>query len=282
MSSQPRRVAPIVVPPPTGDPAAAPPPSPAEQRALCRRWQIFGDKGARDRLLAYYESWVRRYARGFSKYGVDDDDLIQEGYLGLLTALLRFEPLRGPQLSTYVVYWIRLRMIVLVVRLLGPVRIESIAVAEAAMLDGDDLLGHRLYGGSLDDRRYRHHARALPDPKVSAEEQLLVAAERTARARWLERAVAALETNEREVLRARHLRDQPIEHDALAERMALSPKAVRRLERRALARLFAAYDGSASAHDVLFGGRRLRVMAPPRQPQPPSHRRRLADARARP
>src|SRR5262245_27614025 len=114
MSSQPRRVAALRVATPAVRPAPVSGLSAAEQPALCRRWQIFGDRGARDRLVAAYQGWIERVGRGFAKYGVDGDELAQEGWIGLLTALARFRPRKARPLRAYVVYWIRLRMIMLV------------------------------------------------------------------------------------------------------------------------------------------------------------------------
>ncbi len=69
-----------------------------------------GDGGARDRLLARCLPMVMRVARGYSGRDVELADLVQEGVLGLLRALERFDPDRGVPLAPYAGWWQRQAM----------------------------------------------------------------------------------------------------------------------------------------------------------------------------
>jgi RNA polymerase sigma factor (sigma-70 family) len=66
---------------------------------------------------------VRAVARSYCGRGVDIDDLIAAGNLGLAEAFIRFDPLRNVKLSTYAECWIRKRIREALVDQAGPVRL---------------------------------------------------------------------------------------------------------------------------------------------------------------
>lgn len=65
------------------------------------------DVEARNRMVEKNLGLVIKVATGFRKSGIDMDDLIQYGNLGLIRAAEKFEPERGFRFSTYAVIWIR-------------------------------------------------------------------------------------------------------------------------------------------------------------------------------
>jgi RNA polymerase primary sigma factor len=83
--------------------------SPDELSALAER-ALAGDSGARDRLLARCLPMVMRSARGYAGQDVEVADLVQEGVLGVLRALQRFDPGRGVPFVAYAGWWIRQAM----------------------------------------------------------------------------------------------------------------------------------------------------------------------------
>lgn len=60
-----------------------------------------------DSIVVEYKSLVHGIAAKYKKSGLDKDDLVQEGMLGLLEACKRYEPDRNLQFSTYATYWIK-------------------------------------------------------------------------------------------------------------------------------------------------------------------------------
>ena len=70
-----------------------------------------GDRGAEEALVLRYGRLVRMCARPFFLAGGDSEDLIQEGMLGLLTAIREFRPDRGARFSTYAQVCVRRRLI---------------------------------------------------------------------------------------------------------------------------------------------------------------------------
>ncbi len=81
--------------------------SEAEEKKLVRRWKKTGDRDALDRLIESHLRLVPRIARKFSGYGINVNDLISEGHIGLMQSVERFKPEKGFRFSTYARWWIR-------------------------------------------------------------------------------------------------------------------------------------------------------------------------------
>lgn len=65
---------------------------------------------ARNRMAASNLRLVAFFARRYARSGMDREDLVQEGYLGLMRAIERFDPDRGNRFATYAGWWIRQSM----------------------------------------------------------------------------------------------------------------------------------------------------------------------------
>lgn len=78
-----------------------------EEQDCARRFQDEGDvDGARSLVLAHLR-YVVRVARGYLGYGLPLSDLIQEGNVGLMKAVKRFDPKMGVRLVSFAVHWIK-------------------------------------------------------------------------------------------------------------------------------------------------------------------------------
>lgn len=77
-----------------------------EERALALRAKE-GDEEAFDRLVRSNLRYVVSVANRYKNFGLSLEDLINEGNIGLINAIKRFEPERGVKLITYAVWWIR-------------------------------------------------------------------------------------------------------------------------------------------------------------------------------
>jgi RNA polymerase sigma-32 factor len=78
-----------------------------EEHALAERLQRTGDPGAADRLVTANLRLVVKLAREYQRRGTELLELVQEGNLGLLEAVRRFDPSRGVKLASYASFWIR-------------------------------------------------------------------------------------------------------------------------------------------------------------------------------
>jgi RNA polymerase sigma-32 factor len=84
-----------------------PPISREEEQLLARRWVEQGDVDAARRLVVSNLRLVVKIAMEYRRAWTNALDLIQEGNVGLMEAVQRFDPYQGVKLSTYAVYWIR-------------------------------------------------------------------------------------------------------------------------------------------------------------------------------
>ena len=78
-----------------------------EERELVQRWKKTGERDALDRLIESHLRLVPRIARKFSGYGINVNDLISEGHIGLMQSVERFKPEKGFRFSTYARWWVR-------------------------------------------------------------------------------------------------------------------------------------------------------------------------------
>jgi RNA polymerase nonessential primary-like sigma factor len=79
----------------------------AEEEISCAVSLQEGDQLARDRMIQGNLRLVVKIARRYVNRGLDFLDLIEEGNLGLIRAVEKFDPYRGFRLSTYATWWIR-------------------------------------------------------------------------------------------------------------------------------------------------------------------------------
>ncbi len=80
--------------------------TPAEEVVLARRVQS-GDDDAREHMIKANLRLVVKIAREYEDYGLPLLDLINEGNIGLMRAVERFDPTKGAKLSTYAAWWIK-------------------------------------------------------------------------------------------------------------------------------------------------------------------------------
>jgi RNA polymerase sigma-32 factor len=81
-----------------------------EERALARRFRDDGDLDAARQLVLANLRFVVHIARGYQGYGLPLPDLIQEGNIGLMKAVKRYDPEVGVRLVSFAVHWIRAEM----------------------------------------------------------------------------------------------------------------------------------------------------------------------------
>lgn len=78
-----------------------------EERELAVQLQDHGDLEAAQKLVLSHLRFVAHVARSYSGYGLALADLVQEGNIGLMKAVKRFDPTVGVRLISFAVYWIR-------------------------------------------------------------------------------------------------------------------------------------------------------------------------------
>jgi len=81
-----------------------------EEQDLSRRYLEENDLASARKLVMSHLRFVVHVARGYNGYGLQLSDLIQEGNIGLMKAVKRFDPDQGVRLVSFAVHWIRAEM----------------------------------------------------------------------------------------------------------------------------------------------------------------------------
>ena len=243
------------------------------ERELARRFRGSGElEAARELVLAHLRVVVA-ISRGYLGYGLPQADLIQEGNIGLMKAVKRFDPERGVRLVSFAVHWIRAEIHEFILR---NWRMVKIATTKAQRKLFFNLRSMKPSLASLGTEEVKAVARQLgvkPDEVVEMETRLagrdialepagdgeeesfapisyLVAEdaepgrtlerEQTARLRseGLRRALASLDPRSRRIVEARWLteKDAATLHDLAAE-FGVSAERIRQIEAKALTRM---------------------------------------------
>ena len=81
-----------------------------QETRYARRYRDHDDLDAARELVVSHLRVVVSIARGYMGYGLPQSDLIQEGNIGLMKAVKRFDPERGVRLVSFAMHWIRAEM----------------------------------------------------------------------------------------------------------------------------------------------------------------------------
>ena len=96
-----------------------------EERELTLRYRDEGDLNAARELVMTNLRFVVHVARGYSGYGLSMPDIIQEGNIGLMKAVKRFDPDVGVRLVSFAVHWIKAEIHEYVIKNWGIVKIAT-------------------------------------------------------------------------------------------------------------------------------------------------------------
>lgn len=143
-----------------------------EERQLAERYRADEDLGAARQLVVSHLRFVVRVARGYSGYGLPQADLIQEGNVGLMKAVRRFDPTVGVRLVSFAVHWIRAEIHEYILR---NWRIVKVATTKSQRKLFFNLRGAKKHLGWLNQEEVRGIAEDLgvpPETVVEMEQRL--------------------------------------------------------------------------------------------------------------
>jgi len=106
-----------------------------EEELECARKAAGGDINARNRLIRCNLRFVVTLARKYAYSGLPLEDLIDEGCIGLIHAVERFDPEKGYHFLSYAVWWIRQAMLRAIIQYSRLIRLPSNKVKELALLE---------------------------------------------------------------------------------------------------------------------------------------------------
>jgi RNA polymerase sigma-32 factor len=246
--------------------------TPEDERGLALRWRKHADPAAAKRLVLSNLRFVVKIALEYRPYGMRLLDLIQEGNLGLLVAVDRFEPDRNVRLTTYAVWWIRAYIQEYIRRSWSVVRFGTTRAEQRCFYQlrrerqrlerqggkADPVELSRALGVtpgelekiesritrrdlSLDDPVYvdadETRGERLADDRAGPEAQAIAleAGRRTRAGIW--KALARLDDRERTIIERRYLRSRAATLRELGAAFGISGERVRQLEARAKAKM---------------------------------------------
>jgi RNA polymerase sigma-32 factor len=245
-----------------------------EEFALARRFRDHEDLEAARALVLSHLRFVVHIARGYLGYGLPVGDLIQEGNVGLMKAVKRFDPDMGVRLVSFAVHWIRAEIHEFVIRNWRLVRIattkaqrklffnlrrmkknlswlsdqEAQAVAGELGVEPREVreMEQRLSARDLsfdpvpdaaDDDAPASPSLYLPAPEADPAAAIEREQWEGAVSRELARAVDSLDERSRAIIRARWLAEEKRTLQDLADQYGVSAERIRQIEAGALAKL---------------------------------------------
>ena len=244
-----------------------------QETNYARRFRDSGDLDAARELVVSHLRVVVSVARGYMGYGLPQADLIQEGNIGLMKAVKRFDPERGVRLVSFAVHWIRAEMHEYILRnwrivkiattkaqrklffnlrsmkpglnTLGSDEVKSIAkqlgvkaeevVEMETRLGGQDVALEP--GGADDDESYSPIAYLASE---DAEPGMVIEQAQNSRLRGegLEKALDSLDARSRRIIEARWLTEKdPATLHQLADEFSISAERIRQIEAKALGKM---------------------------------------------
>jgi len=243
-----------------------------EEYDLARRFRQEGDVESAHRLICANLRFVIKIANEYRAYGLKILDLIQEGNIGLMMAVNKFDPERGIRLISYAVWWIRAYIQNFIIRSWSLVKIgttqaqkklffklnqarnavlqltgreDAVDIARELAVNDDEVeqMALRMAGrdASLDVQLIEGEDYSLldtlADDRENQEALLMQSEENRLLNSRVETALTDLNERERRIIHDRILADEPRTLQDLADDYGISRERVRQLEKNALSKL---------------------------------------------
>ena len=245
-----------------------------EEYVLASKLKNNNDLEAAKKLILSHLKLVMKVARSYSGYNLPHADLVQEGNIGLMKAVKRFDPDRGVRLVSFAIYWIKAEIQEYVVRnwrlvktattksqrklffnlrslkkTLQPLKsdeIKSIALELNVKEDEVREMEYRLSGKEIkidysDDESEENFYRPisfLQDKSLEQSDQIEKDETKNNNTKSLNNALEKLDERSREIIQARWLNDNKSETlHALAKKYKVSAERIRQIEQNALKKI---------------------------------------------
>jgi len=250
-----------------------------DEQRLAHRLREDNDIAAAQELILSHLRFVVHVARGYSGYGLQLGDLIQEGNIGLMKAVKRFDPTVGVRLVSFAVHWIRAEMHEFIIKnwrivkvattkaqrklffnlrksktRLGWLNAEEVRavakdlnVSEREVLEMESRLSGRDIGFDAPDDADDDHAPPAPVSYLVAHDADPAAAYESAdseadQLEVLREGVARLDARSRDIIRRRWLdADSKVTLQELADEYGVSAERIRQIEANALKKMKALF-----------------------------------------
>lgn len=246
-----------------------------EEKELATRFRKHNDLKAARQLVLSHLRFVIRVARGYAGYGLLEADLIQEGSIGLMKAVKRFDPSVGVRLVSFAVHWIRAEIHEFIIRNWRIVKIattkaqrklffnlrkaakqrgwfsedEVKTVAEAlhvshsdvrqmeARLNNHDQSFDHAVSEEDDDKNWQAPVNYLEDHSANPEMALELQNWEDAQHQQLRHALQSLDLRSQEIIQRRWLNENKLTLQDLSQQFGVSMERIRQLEQSAFKKM---------------------------------------------
>jgi len=235
------------------------------------------DLDAARKLVLSHIRFVAFIAHGYKGYGLEQADLIQEGTIGLMKAVKKFNPYKKVRLASFAVYWIRAEIHEFIFKNWKIVKVATtkaqrklffklkqakaqiyqslteeqakdiandLGVKTSDVLEMEARLQFNDVGLIADeDENTNSPEYYLTDPNTQTPEQILVSEDDQKHSQQkLYQALSTLDERSLEILQARYLKEEKVTLHNLADKYGVSAERIRQLENKAMQKLKEALD----------------------------------------
>ncbi len=245
-----------------------------EEKKLAEAWVFKGDKKAMHKIIMAYSKLVIAFSMKFKNYGLPVNDLVQEGHIGLMQAMAKFEPNRDIRFSTYASWWIRSAIQDYVLKNWSIVRTGTTAsqkalffslrrlklelskyskneeevrnkvakklnikVADVENMENRFIHEDKSLNAKVSDDYNQEFGNFIEDENSLNESDLVNRLDLARKRSWFKIAMRELGIRESQIIALRHLSDDPLTLEKLGELFKISKERVRQIENRAIKKL---------------------------------------------
>ena len=245
-----------------------------EEKELAEAWVLNSDKEAMHKIIRAYSKLVIAFSMKFKNYGLPVSDLVQEGHIGLMQAMAKFEPSRDIRFSTYASWWIRSAIQDYVLKNWSIVRTGTTAsqkalffslrrlklelsqysknedevrskvaeklnikVADVENMENRFINEDKSLNSKVSDDYNQEFGNFIVDENSLNELDLVNRLDLARKRSWFKKAMRELGIRESQIIALRHLSDDPLTLEKLGELFKISKERVRQIENRAIKKL---------------------------------------------
>jgi RNA polymerase sigma-32 factor len=247
--------------------------SPEEEFELAARYRKSNDIEAAEKMITSNLRFVVKVAFEYKSYGVKLLDLIQEGNIGLMMALKKFNPYKGYRFISYAIWWIRAYIQNFIIKTWSLVKIgttqtqkklfykigkvrkalesnrddekrydtlaQDLAVPKEDLIEMEQRMSSRdlSLDAPFDEDHELTHLDLLQEDSLNQEETLALEEEKNLRERNVRNALKRLNEKEKYVIMNRVMAESPLTLQEIGGHLKLSRERVRQIENEALKKL---------------------------------------------